>query len=367
MRLTPLLGGLAALGVAAALAPAAGAAPGPRGVVYSLTNQAPGNAVAVFDRAADGSLTPVASYLTGGLGSGAGLGSQGALAMSQGGRYLFAVNAGSSQISTFRVHGDHLQLLGVVGSGGTTPISLTTERGVLYALNAGGTGNISGFDIGSRGSLTPIAGSTRPLSSDAAGPAEVAFTPDGRTLVVTEKNTNVIDTYAVDGSGAAGPPSVHASAGAEPFGFAFDPRGDAIVSEAVGGAPGGTTISSYSTSPFATVTPSLASGQTAACWVAVTPNGRYAYAANTGSGNVTGLSVSRGGSLALLDPSGISATLAPGAHAIDEAISRGGRFLYVLDSAHGSVSGFAIAADGSLSPVGTAGGLPASDSGLLAR
>src|SRR5436305_1920706 len=69
------------------------------GAVYTLTNAAAGNRVAVFDRASDGALTPAGTYSTGGLGSGDGLGSQGALALSQGNKWLFAVNAGSNEIS----------------------------------------------------------------------------------------------------------------------------------------------------------------------------------------------------------------------------------------------------------------------------
>src|ERR1043165_1941400 len=69
------------------------------GVVYTLTNQVAGNSVAVFDRAADGSRTSAGIVSTGGTGTGAGLGSQGALALSRDGQWLLAVNAGSNDIS----------------------------------------------------------------------------------------------------------------------------------------------------------------------------------------------------------------------------------------------------------------------------
>ena len=72
------------------------------GAVYALTNAPTGNEVVVWDRADDGSLTPAGSYATGGLGSGAGLGSQGAIILSKDNRWLFAVNAGSNDISSFR-------------------------------------------------------------------------------------------------------------------------------------------------------------------------------------------------------------------------------------------------------------------------
>ena len=74
-----------------------------QGAVYTLTNSAAGNAVAVYDRDNGGHLTPAGSYSTHGLGTGAGLGSQGAVILSKGNKWLLAVNAGSNEISTFSV------------------------------------------------------------------------------------------------------------------------------------------------------------------------------------------------------------------------------------------------------------------------
>src|SRR2546429_6032913 len=204
--------------------------------VYTLTNQVGGNAVAVFTRAADGTLTAAGTIATGGAGTGAGLGSQGAIALSDDGRWLFAVNAGSNEVSALRVGPSGLTLTSRTASGGTLPISLTVRGNVLYVLNAGGTGNITGFTVGEDGRLRAIAGSTRSLSGSAVGPAQVAFSPDGRSLIVTEKNTNLIDVYSVGRNGIASGPASVASAGATPFGFAFGPRGDVFVSEASGSA-----------------------------------------------------------------------------------------------------------------------------------
>src|SRR5260370_1149553 len=164
--------------------------------VYTLANQTSGNAVALCTRAAEGTLTAAGTVSTGGTGTGAGLGSQGALALSDEGQLLFAVNAGSNEISAFVVNAEaRLSLVGRVPSGGTRPISLTVHDHLLYVLNAGGRGNISGFTIASNGALTPIAGSTRPLSGAAVGPAQVAFSPDGAVLVVTEKDTNLLGVH----------------------------------------------------------------------------------------------------------------------------------------------------------------------------
>src|SRR5438876_4570159 len=69
--------------------------------VYTLTNQAAGNAVAVFDRAADGTLTAAGTIATGGTGTGAGLGSQGPSPLAEDGRGLFPVTAASTASSVF--------------------------------------------------------------------------------------------------------------------------------------------------------------------------------------------------------------------------------------------------------------------------
>src|SRR5439155_1643180 len=154
-------------------------------------------------RAADGTLGAAGTIATGGTGTGGSLGSQGAVALSDDGRRLFAVNAGSNDVSVFDVGPTGLSLASQTASGGTLPISLTAHGSLLYVLNAGGAGNISGFSVGATGGLTPFAGSTQPLSGTNVGPAQVSFSPDGRRLVVTEKNTNLLDVYAVDANGVA--------------------------------------------------------------------------------------------------------------------------------------------------------------------
>ena len=104
---------------------------------------------------------------TGGMGTGGGLGNAGALALSENGQWLIAVNAGSNDVSVFRVLGDKLQLTDRAGSGGLMPISVTIDRHIVYVLNDGGTANISGFILDPAGKLHSIAGSTRALSSAA--------------------------------------------------------------------------------------------------------------------------------------------------------------------------------------------------------
>ena len=367
-RLGTLVVALAAAAVLLVLASPAVASGGGRGggAVYTLTNAASGNAVAVFDRAPDGSLTPDGTVSTGGAGTGAGLGSQGALVLDH--DRLFAVNAGSNTISLLKAGRGKVRLADVAPSGGARPISLTVHGRLVYVLNAGDAStpaSIHGF-VAVSGHLIPLPGSSRPLSAAAPDPAQVEFSPNGRQLAVTEKATNMIVTYAVR-FGYAGAPKAQPSAGQTPFGFAFARRGRLIVSEAFGGAPDASVLSSYALAGDGTITPitpNVATTETAACWVVVTKNGRYTYTTNTGSASISGFRIADDGGLTLLDAGGKTATT--GAGPIDLALTKGSRFLYSLNSGVPEVQGFAVNADGSLDSLGSVGGLPAGSVGLAA-
>lgn len=337
------------------------------GAVYTLTN-APspvGNAVAVFQRDQNGKLTLSGTVATGGNGTGAGLGSQSPITLSQNGRWLFAVNAASDSVSVFKVKYDgNLILTATVPSGGTRPTSLTSYKDLLYVLNAGGTGNITGFTLTEAGGLIPLANSTRPLSGSNVAPAQVAFSPKGNLLVVTERATSLIDTYTVDKNGLASGPTSFASAGTTPFGFAFD-RDRLIVSEAAA-----STASSYQVSKdgkLAVITASAPTHQIAACWVVVTPNGKFAYTANAGSSTLTGYRVSPEGELIPVSADGRTGVMPAGTGPQDMAISQNGRFLYVSDVRAGKIASFKVQPDGQLLALEDVGGLPLGSVGVAAR
>jgi 6-phosphogluconolactonase (cycloisomerase 2 family) len=308
-----------------ALSLSKGGGPGAAGAVYILSNEASGNAVLLLPRSGNGQLGAPVSFATGGLGTGGGLGNQGALAESENGRWLYAVNPGSDEISAFEVGVGELLHLGNVSSGGDQPISLALRGDVLYVLNDGVNPNVTGFHIRKSGTLSPIAGSSRALSVAVPDAAQIGISPDGRHLVVTEKATNTIVSWDLLASDLLANRTLTTSASATPFGFAFDKRGTLIASEAIGGMPNASVVSSYrpGTAGWTVISPSVSGGQTAACWVAVTPNGRFAYATNTGSGSVTGFSIGHDGSLDLLNASGVTGMT--GATPIDVAISHNGQ------------------------------------------
>jgi 6-phosphogluconolactonase len=359
MSLRAVAATLALMGAATLASPALAAS----GAVYTMENAAGPNTVVVYSRASNGTLMQTQSVLTGGTGTGAGLGSQGSLALSQDGRWLLAVNAGSNDVTVFSVAGGQLTAVGTELSGGIMPISVTVHNDTVFVLNAGGTPNITGFHLTNPGVLVPIPEVQKVLTG--AGPAEVSFNLDGSLVAVTEKTSNTIVVFVIDAGKLIGP-FIGASAGQEPFGFAFGPHNFLLVSEAVGGAPNGSTVSSYqadSGGGLRLITASLPTTQTAACWLVVTGNGRFAYTDNTGSSTVSSFAVAQDGSLALLN--GTAGSTPAGTSPIDLALSAGSQYLYSLAS--GTISEFQVAADGSLTPIGSITGLPASTVGLQAR
>jgi 6-phosphogluconolactonase (cycloisomerase 2 family) len=337
------------------------------GAVYLQSNNAAGNTVLSFPRAPDGTLGSPMRFSTGGLGSGSGLGNQGALAFADRERLLYVVNAGSDEVTGFRVGTAGLERIGTWSSGGDLPLSLAVSGRRLYVLHDGDASTVTGFTIGAGGALHSIPGAERVLPDPTPDVAQVAASPDGKRLVVTEKAANTIVTFTIRGNGTLGPPVETASAGMTPFGFAFDPRGRLIVSEAAGGAPNASALSSYrrSMGAWSVITPSAGTTETAACWVAVTPDGRYAYTTNTGSASISGYRVRNDGSLRLLDRDGVTA--ATGAGPLDLAFNRNGKYVYSLNGVGRSLSAFRVKDDGSLVPIATVSGLPATANGLIAR
>jgi 6-phosphogluconolactonase (cycloisomerase 2 family) len=331
--------------------------------IYVQTNTAE-NAVNVYRHTGDG-LRMDGSYKTRGAGTGSGLGSQGAVTLSPDGRFLAAVNAASNEVTLFATTPQGLEFRGKTNSGGEMPISVTINGDLLFVVNAGGAPNIAGFRFNRRGVIEPLAGGTRNLSG--GGPAEISFNEDGTILAVTLKASNTIDLFRVD-DGLVSGPFTAASQGQTPFGFLFDRRDHLLVTEAVGATPGATTVSSYDVSELGTlsvVTRSLRSGQTAACWIAVTPNGKFAFAANTPSNSLTTYRLTRNGALTLREPSGASAIMPAGSGPTDMGVSQNNRFLYVLRGGSGEVSVYRLSGDGALSFVDTLPGLtPGAAAGL---
>src|ERR1700749_1785134 len=335
--------------------------------VYVQTNDATGNEVIAFSRTGNGALAPMGRYSTGGRGTGSPhLASAGSVMLSEDGRWLLVVNAGSDELSLFAVQPDGLRLADRVGSGGSKPTTVAVSGALVYVLN-NGTPNISGFNL-TDGKLAALPGSTRPLSAADADPAQISFTPDGGALIATERGTNSISSYVLDQRGYAEGPTTVKSSGQTPYGFGLTKDGSLIVSEAFGGPIGAAAASSYAvsgTGELTMVSGSVGDTRSEVCWVALTKDDRFAYVTNFGDGTVSSYEIPADRSLRLRDP--VAASAGQSEKGIrDEAISGYGRYIYAIHADAQKLCGWAVGQDGHLTPVGEFGGVPDTVAGLAA-
>ncbi len=177
------------------------------GAVFVGTNDLENNEIAAFERAADGTLTHVGNFATGGAGStefdgGEGLDpliSADSVVVTEDEQFLLTVNAGSDTISSFYINDDFsLELISVVPSGGVGPNSVAVQNGNVFVTNidrdglalgeAGTTrgepndeGNVVGFSLSETGELSPT-GYVADLDNR---PANIGFNADGSAIIVS--------------------------------------------------------------------------------------------------------------------------------------------------------------------------------------
>jgi 6-phosphogluconolactonase len=335
------------------------------GAVYVQTNAAP-NEVISFRRAADGSLDLISSVATGGKGDGSPhLQSQGSVALTRDGRHLLVTNAASDDLSVFSVDSDGSIELRERVHTGATPRSVAEYDGLVVVLNTAQEPGLASFRLDDEG-IEPVG--EQALSASDADPAQVAFSPDGSMVVVTERGTDSIVTYDVVPEGTFGTSRKIASEGPTPYGFAMTSGGTLVVTEAFRAEKGAAAASSYAIVEDGSLvarTSSVGNGRSEICWAVVTPDDRFAFTTNYADGAVSRFAIGSEGSLSLEDATaGISVDGVPGLR--DEDLSGDGRFLYAIDADGGRIYGWAVGAEGSLEPVGSWEGVPATVAGMAA-
>jgi 6-phosphogluconolactonase (cycloisomerase 2 family) len=180
-----------------------------------------------------------------------------------------------------------------VATGGTpSTLAISPHHHFVYLPTHSGN-TIAGFRRGDDGSMTPLAGF--PLAH-AKQPLDAEFSVDGRFLFIADEADDTVSSFAVD------------------------PMTGALVA-----VPG---------SPFA--------GPDQAVSLASSPNGRYLIAIGQGGG-VWSMTIGQDGAL-----STITQTTA-GNWPFDVTITPDGRFSYVANYNSGTLSGYRIADDGTLS------------------
>ena len=352
-RLTRTVGLLALAGAAATIAAgSASAASDVVGHLYVNDNTSGTNTIAAFDRHADGSLTALqgSPFAAGGAGTGAGIGSQGALQVTSDGKYLLAVDAGSNQISVLRINSDgELSPVGggPVSSGGSEPVSIAVHGNLVYVANAGdGGSNYTGFTLNPGGHLRALADSTVPLP-DGSSPGDVLFNGDGTRLVGARVGTSLIDSFTVGGDGllTAAAASPFPAQGLGPFGSEFRPTDPTqlFVSNAHNVGAGTGTISAFNDAADGTLT-SIGSSpfpdsQTAPCWVEISHNGQILFTVNTASNSISRFAIAADGSLSLLGSTPL-ATAHAGAE--DARLGPNGNTLWVVDTGARAITAFAV-------------------------
>lgn len=397
---------LVALAASAPVLATGGVAGGqPVGAVYVASNSYSGNQILAFPRYADGSLGPVEPGApTGGLGSGPGqlladdpLGSQGSLIVDQANQRLFVVNAGSNDVSVFSIHGNTLTLVDRQSSDGAYPVSLALLDHTLYVLNAVGN-SVAGFSVDSRGHLTHLSTCALPSLPSGANavlpanpptqsaqpvmvqtPGQVGFSPDGTRLLVVSKEgpllqpsfpfsttlgSGRIHVYDVGGAQHTllncGSPTTTVLAsnssgnGKMPFSFGWTAQGQLLLLEVFGSKTdfAGGAMSSFALQSNDTLTPistSIASGETAPCWLV--RSGSNVYVANNVPNSfippdvISGYVVNSKGQVA---PSpAVAATVA--SDLTDMAITADGHFIYQMATGSSQVWPFRVGSTGALS------------------
>ncbi|KAL6797397.1 putative isomerase YbhE [Trichoderma sp. SZMC 28013] len=349
-----------------------------KGAVFALTN-AVNNEVIAFSRGADGTLVKAGTYPTGGNGQGVDFDTQGGLQLSADHRFLYAVNPANDHVTVFEVNGSNLKKIQSIYAG-DQPLSISlSSNGYAYVLDGSvASTGIFGFKVNkATGLLSPITNSTIATSNPIGVPGTVAFSPDGHSLIVTNKIGSTIDIFTVGSTGHASPaPFISiSSSGLRPFGAVFGRSSNLYVVESGLPALGNAGLSTYKlhggqAPVLEPLTKSEKNQQTDGCWVVVTPDEKYAYTASFVTSAISSYSVAKNGTATLIK--GDAALPGDGSEPVDLALSSDGTYLYNLLRGSGAIAAWKIQADGSLQSIGGSfgkgQGIPVADgaSGLAA-
>ncbi|MDK2743791.1 MAG: lactonase family protein [Nitrospira sp. BO4] len=293
---------------------------GTTSIIY-VTNSGSNNVSGYSINAATGALVPIAGSPF------ANLPGPSAIAISSDGFFTFVASSRANNVTAFRVSTDGGLIL-VPSTGlnpnpaavGTTPgaMAISSDTKYLYVVN-GGSDNVTAFNIGAAGVLTPIppaAGNSNPVSVGGSDPASVVISPIGKFLFVANSGSNDVSAFSIGGTGL----------------LTLIP-------------PSGTSRNPIST------------GGTASKGIAISPNGSFLYVANSGSNDVTVFQIAANGLLSLVPPAGSSANPIPVGSTTPNAIviSQDGQFVYTANGG-GTVTAFTIGSGGLLTLVPSSAG-----------
>jgi DNA-binding beta-propeller fold protein YncE len=345
---------ISALAAANAVPTGAALAPDSAGAhaLFVMTNRAGSNEIVVFERSARGALVKARTYPTGGGGGGS-------LTLSDDGATLLAANAGSGDLSAFRVTGARLVLTDRVPTGGGEPGAVAQHGKLVYVLDTAVHSGIAGFHLRD-GRLERIPDLQQVLDGSAANPNSLAFTGDGRYLVATERDTKRSHIFVVQANGGLSPAKV--SPGADPgaLSVVIASNGPVLVVKADGRRPDylrGPSYSVVSDGKRLPIDTSIPAPGAVNCWNVTAPESQFVYAFDADRSLVSGFSIRSNGTLMPL-AEGATAAAPAASHDLDITVSSDGGYLYTLNAVNGKLAVFQIdASDGSLRSRGVVGGL----------
>jgi probable HAF family extracellular repeat protein len=230
------------------------------------------------------------------------------IAIDPSGKFAYVANLGSNNVSAYRVEPITGRLIALPGSpfaAGTFPSYVTVDPlgKFVYVVNAL-SNDISGYAIAATGTLTPIAGSPFPAGTY---PLSVAVDPNERFVYVANQGSDNISGYTINattGALTALPTSPYAAGGGGLFSIAFDPAGGYVYAAGYGGifaysidqnttdfsggfppTPRYGQLTQVSGSPFGGGAPNS---------IVVDYTGKFAYASNKSSNDVSAYTINQG-------------------------------------------------------------------------
>ncbi|HET9106640.1 MAG TPA: beta-propeller fold lactonase family protein [Steroidobacteraceae bacterium] len=277
--------------------------------------------------------------------------------------HLYIASAGDNEVAGFAINPDgSLTALPnspyAAGSGAGSIPAFSPDGKYLYVMDqnpttAGGVvGNaVSGYLIGTDGSLTPLPGSPYAAGT---GPTWISFTPDGKFAYVSDSGQDAISAYSVS-AGVLTPltPTAMFTTDEHPQDLTIDATGTHLYAPVANGSTAGAidvfTINADGSLGNLTSTPAGVTPY----FLDIDPAAPFAYVADKGGAEVYGYSInSSTGALTAL-PNGPFST---GAGSLPQfiTIDPSGQFGYTANEGTGNISQFSVdLSTGTLTPIGT--------------
>jgi 6-phosphogluconolactonase len=295
---------------------------------------------------------------------------------------VYVTNSGSNNVSGYSINGTGGTLAAIPSSpfsnvSGPSAIAVSSNGFFAYVTNSRAN-NVTAFRVSTEGTLIlvpPTPANPNPAAVDAA-PGALAISSDTKHLYVANSGTDTVTAFKIEAAGAltlipqtAGSTNPVGVNGADPASMAIAESGKFLYAANSGSndvtafSIGTTGLLTLLSSAGANTNPVSTRG-TLPKGIVISPNSSFLYVANSGSNDVTALRIEANGLLTLVpsmaskpNPVSVGGTT-PNAL----VISQNGRFLYTANGG-GNVSLFAIGSDGLLtllpSSAGTVNPVPA--------